>query len=185
MARLGRNSNICESDLRALHQDVSQWALYCTGFDHEHAREVVQQTYLKIVEGSAHFSGTSSLKTWLFGVVRLTALEAKRKQRGFESLDEETHAGALGIEATDTLHHERPGMSEMDRALGHLSLMQREIAYLVFYRDLPLAEVAGILGVSVGTVSKQYHRAKYRLAHLLGIGEEERGHGTIIEKTVS
>lgn len=185
MARLGRNSNISESDLRALHQEVSQWAQYCTDFDHDLAREVVQQTYLKIVEGSARFGGRSTLKTWLFGVVRMTALELGRKQRGFVALDDQEHVSHPEYEPAGGLFHEYAGSTDLDRALGELSLMQREIAYLVFYRDLPLTEIAEILGVSTGTVSKQYHRAKHRLADLLGIGGKEIGNGPIIEKTVS
>jgi DNA-directed RNA polymerase specialized sigma24 family protein len=41
----------------------------------------LQIAYLKILEGKARFDGRSSLKTWLFAIIRRTALEQRR--RGF------------------------------------------------------------------------------------------------------
>ena len=185
MARLGRNTNISEDDLRAHHQDLSQWALYCADFDHDLAREAVQQSYLKIVEGSARFGGNSTLKTWLFGVVRLTTQELKRKQYRDQARHAPEPEDLPVAEMAGEPLHAHPDKLALEKALGQLSLMQREIAYLVFYRDLPLSEIAEILGVSIGTVSKQYHRAKHRLAGLLGLGEEDRGNGSIVEKALS
>lgn len=183
MARLARNSNIRESELRLLHQDISRWALYCVDFNHDLAKETIQQTYLKIVEGTAQFSKKSTLKTWLYSVVRITAQEIKRKQG--------SHLASAGQESIDTLLAEEESTNAQDHfanaaveeALGELSLMQREIIYLVFYRDMPLSEIAEILGVSIGTVRKQYHRAKNKLAGLLKTSEEEDKNGTFFEKS--
>lgn len=178
MASLGRNSNITESELRALHQEVFRWALYCADFNHDLAKDAVQQTYLKIVEGAAYFGGKSSLKTWLFGVVRLTALELRRGQERY--IVGATHESDELPDESDELPDETFAESDWDyvdaeaveRALKELSLLQREIVYLVFYRDMPLSEIALVFDVSIGTVRKQYHRAKARLAGLLESGEE-------------
>ena len=173
MASLGRNSNIAESELRVLHQEVFRWALYCTNFNHDLAKDTVQQTYLKIVEGTAYFGGKSSLKTWLFGVVRLTARELRRGQERY--ITGATHeAEELPDEVEELLDEtfaepdwESVDAGAVERALNELSLLQREIVYLVFYRDMPLSEIALVFDVSIGTVRKQYHRAKVRLAGLL------------------
>jgi RNA polymerase sigma factor (sigma-70 family) len=179
MASLGRNSNIAESELRVLHQEVFRWALYCTNFNHDLAKDTVQQTYLKIVEGTAYFGGKSSLKTWLFGVVRLTARELRRGQERY--IAGATHeAEELPDEVEELLDEtfaepdwESVDAGAVERALNELSLLQREIVYLVFYRDMPLSEIALVFDVSIGTVRKQYHRAKVRLAGLLKQGEED------------
>lgn len=177
MASLGRNSNVTEGELRALHQEVFRWALFCADFNHDLAKDAVQQTYLKIVEGTAFFGGKSSLKTWLFGVVRLTALELRRGQERYvaaathesDALPDEVEE--LPDESFAESNWEYLDAEAVERALNKLSVLQREIVYLVFYRDMPLSEIALVFDVSIGTVRKQYHRAKARLAELLGSGE--------------
>jgi RNA polymerase sigma-70 factor (ECF subfamily) len=167
------NPYIQELDLRELHQDAVQWAMYCTGYDTELGREVVQQAYLKIVEGSARFERTSTLKTWLFGVIRLTALECRRKQNLHRVADAAFGEPDMqpGPDRSNGDYAEAFTSRAISDALETLSRMQREIIYLAFYRELTLSEIADIHGVSIGTVRTQYHRAKQKLGNLLTAGE--------------
>jgi len=171
---LANNKHIKESDLRKLHDELTQWAHYCVNFNQELARDVVQQSYLKLVDGKAVFDKNSSLKTWLFGVVRLTSLELLRKQRLYVVYSNDT-----ADEQVDELQEEENPFSYDDyteqqilEAIGQLSLMQREIIYLAFYRDLTMSEIAKILDVSNGTIKTQYHRAKIKLRSILAMGED-------------
>jgi RNA polymerase sigma-70 factor (sigma-E family) len=50
--------------------------------------------------------------------------------------------------------------------LGRLTTKQRAVVVLRYYEDLPEAEVAAILGCSVGTVRSQVHRTLTRLREL-------------------
>ncbi|MFS1304873.1 SigE family RNA polymerase sigma factor [Streptosporangium longisporum] len=54
----------------------------------------------------------------------------------------------------------------MRGALARLTPRQRAVLVLRYYEDLPEAEVAGILGCSVGTVRSTTHRSLARLRHL-------------------
>ena len=68
-----------------------------------------------------------------------------------------------------------PSESPMDvqRALTRLSQRQREVTVLRYYLGMDLSEIAGVLGVSEGTVKTQLFRARRALAELLGDGEQE------------
>src|SRR5437773_12284301 len=60
--------------------------------DNELAEDVVQDTLLAALQGAEGFSGRSSLKTWLTGILKHKLVDAIRKRgRGpdFSSLDEE------------------------------------------------------------------------------------------------
>lgn len=68
-----------ERVLADLHASSFGWALSCCGFDREEASDVLQVSYLKILEGQAR-NGHSSVRTWVFGVIRLTAAERRRRR---------------------------------------------------------------------------------------------------------
>ena len=73
------------------------------------AEEVLQDVYWKVLEGRARYDGRSTLKTWLFGVVRLTARELRRGQDRYI---------AGGTHETDELPDETEELpDERDRAI--------------------------------------------------------------------
>ena len=49
------------------------------------------------------------------------------------------------------------------RAIGQLSPRQRAVVVLHYYEELPLTQVADVLGCSVGAVKAQLNRALTRL----------------------
>ncbi|MEU7823654.1 SigE family RNA polymerase sigma factor [Catellatospora sp. NPDC049111] len=49
------------------------------------------------------------------------------------------------------------------RVLGELTRRQRAVVVLRYYEDLPEAEVAALMGTSIGTVRSQVHRTLTRL----------------------
>ena len=59
---------------------------------------------------------------------------------------------------------------EMERAMIRLKPQQRAVLVMRFYLDLPVAEIAATLEVSVGTVSSRLH---YALAELRSILEAD------------
>ena len=68
-----------KAELETLHSASFGWALNCCRRDRAEAEEVLQTVYLKILEGKACFRGKAGLKTWLFAVIRKTAISAHRK----------------------------------------------------------------------------------------------------------
>ncbi len=54
------------------------------------------------------------------------------------------------------------------QAVQDLPVRQRSVLVLRFYEDLPEAEVARLLGLSLGTVKSRCHRALAQLRERLG-----------------
>src|SRR5712664_1831260 len=69
-----------KAELEKLHGASFGWALSCCRRDRAEAEEVLQTVYLKILEGKARYRGESNLKTWLFAVIRKTAITEHRKR---------------------------------------------------------------------------------------------------------
>jgi RNA polymerase sigma-70 factor (ECF subfamily) len=154
-----------EQQLEELHPASFAWALGLCGRDADDAEEVLQETYLKIFEGKARFDGRSTLKTWLFAVIRRTAAARRRLRwlRELRFVRRDVSDVADGGESAErrVIHSERT--SALLRALTRLARRQREVIELVFYHDMTIEEAAGVVGVSVGTARVHYHRAKQRL----------------------
>jgi RNA polymerase sigma-70 factor (ECF subfamily) len=148
-----------KAELEKLHPASFGWALSCCGRNPAEAEEVLQTVYLKILQGKAIYRGESKLQTWLFAVIRKTAISERRKQwlRTLISLPVTTLED-LGSE------FERSEMQQrFQRALAQLPARQRETLHLVFYQDLSLSEAAEVMNISLGSARRHYERGKKRL----------------------
>ena len=159
------NRDDWERQLEALHPVSFAWALGCCGRDRTDAEDVLQETYLKILEGKARFDGRSALKTWLFSVIRRTAASHRRLRwlRDVRFVATDLGTVSAGNESAEhqMLHSERT--SALLRAIGRLARRQREVIELVFYHEMTVEQAAAVAGVSIGTARVHYQRGKQRL----------------------
>ena len=163
-----------EAQLERLHPDSFGWALSCCGHDETEAEDVLQQTYLKIITGKARFGGKSSLKTWVFGVIRRTAQEASRRRETERKRMIRLVPDTLEDTSTESPDREIDKAEAAKRLVGamkRLSDRQSEVLHLVFYQDLTISEAADVMGISLGSARTHYERGKERLRRLLGEGE--------------
>jgi RNA polymerase sigma factor (sigma-70 family) len=166
-------------ELEKLHSASFGWALSCCGRDRGEAEEVLQTVYLKIFEGKARFRGDASLKTWLFAVIRNTAISERRRgllRRLRLTVDREpTGAQASLYEAPNESFERSETQSQFQNALKSLPPRQREALHLVFYEDLSLREAAEVMRVAIGSARQHYERGKKRLRETLGQTENAYG----------
>lgn len=163
------------AQLEQLHASSFGWALACCRRDHSDAEEVLQIAYLKVLEGKARFNGSASFKTWLFAVIRKTALDQRRKHflRGLIMLRAaEDRTAESRVERPDESAYRSEMQAVFRSALARLPNRQREALQLVFYHDLSLQEAAVVMGVSIGSARTHYDRGKKRLRELLEESEE-------------
>ncbi len=158
-----------ERALEQVHTAAFGWALACCLGHRSDAEDVLQTTYLKVLDGRARFDGRSSFRTWIFGVVRRTAGELRRRQRWsrwlpLAPLGLSQRDGRPGADAVLTRSEEA---QTLERALARLPGRQREVLHLVFYQDLTIEQAAEVLGVSVGTARTHYQRGKAALRRML------------------
>lgn len=97
-------------------------------------------------------------RTWLLTLV-VDQSRKHRRARMFRPaparLSEITLTGQAGnLAGTDI---------DLERAVAKLSLRQRQTVTLFYFMDLPVAEVARVLGCSVGTVKSTLSDARSRL----------------------
>jgi RNA polymerase sigma factor (sigma-70 family) len=157
-------------ELTARHRDAFVWALNCCHRNRIDAEEVLQETYLKVLEGRARFEHRSTFTTWLFGVIRLTAAD-QRRRRFFHDL-----VSARAV-VEDSFRDPAPSAdAELDgtrrralleKALAALPRRQREVVLLVFYHDLTVESAARVMSIGVGSARQHYARGKANLREAL------------------
>ena len=154
--------------LEDCHCECYAWTLSCCDRDSAEADDVLQTAYLKVLDGRARFDGRSSFRTWLFGVIRRTAADERRRgivrrlRHAVLGHDIAAHDDtALATEAGER-------QARLRDALTHLPRRQREVLLLVFYHSLTIQESALTLGIGIGSARTHYERGKRRLRELLG-----------------
>ena len=97
---------------------------------------------------------------------------AARRQRLLHGRIEADSGGAVSADhavSTAARVDDERQMSEVHRALKRIPTVQREAIELVVWSHCSIAEAAGALGVSEGTVKSRLHRARRSLADVTTI----------------
>ena len=162
------------ADLRAAlerhHAECVGWAMACCGFDRSEASDVLQDTYLKVLDGRAVFRGSSTFRTWVFGVIRRTASEHRRNpfRRIVSAWRADRHDIASGAADPGAVIDERMVADRLRNAMRKLAARQREVLHLVFHEGMTVEAASTVMGVSVGSARTHYARGKSRLREILG-----------------
>ena len=149
---------------------VLAWrAAYAVTADRALADDCAQEAFAKAFAALGRFDETQPFAPWIKRIAINSAVDSLRRSRRLEVVsDEEStfHAWALGESAEDDLR--RWAVAD---AVASLGAAKRIVVVLHYWLDLPLEEIAGALGLPIGTVASRLARAKDDLRALL---EEER-----------
>ncbi len=152
---------------------VLAWrAAYAVAADRGLADDAGQEAFVKAFAALDRFDETQPFAPWLKRIAINAAVDSLRRSRRLEVVhDEETafHPWTLGESAEDDLR--RWAVAD---AVAELGAAKRVVVVLHYWLDLPLEEIAGVLGLPVGTVGSRLSRALAQLR--VALGEEEHVH---------
>ncbi|HVV51616.1 MAG TPA: sigma-70 family RNA polymerase sigma factor [Polyangia bacterium] len=148
--------------------------------DPEDAKDVLQDTLLAMARGVRDFRGASSVATWLYTIARSFCIKKRRRskfapeeERSLDSMTRETKKLADPAERADEALAGKQVEDALERAIGELEPMYREVLLLRDVEGLTAPEVAEVLGLTSQAVKSRLHRARLsvrdRVAPLLGI----------------
>jgi RNA polymerase sigma factor (sigma-70 family) len=165
-----------KAELEKLHNASFGWALNCCRHSRAEAEEVLQTVYLKILLGKACYRGESGFRTWLFAVIRNTAISESRKQVLRSIVQPLSEVDCAGSNSSTAAELERSELQKrFQEALKRLPARQRETLHLVFYQDMSLREAAEVMSISIGSARRHYERGKKRLREALDREEVDYG----------
>ena len=139
--------------------------------------DLVQETWLRVMERGKSYDGRSRFEPWLFTVARHIAIDFLRRRREV-SLDAEEDGRPVVMAPVSqelspfALAARTEDAERLAGALQELAAVQREALVLRFMEDLSLQEIAAVVGAPVPTVSARIYRG---LAALRSQMEEKHG----------
>jgi len=157
------------------------------------AEEVVQETWIAVVDGLASFEGRSRLKTWIFRILanqaktrllreaRCVPFSALKPCHSYDAAADPTRFVSDGywVESPRSFSDETPekqlidkqAISCLERALRQLPLNQRAVVTLMDVQGMGSDEVCNMLGIRRNNQRVLLHRARSKLRRAL---EEHR-----------
>lgn len=130
--------------------------------DRGRAEEITQDAFVQLLDHWDAVSGYERPEAWVRRVAIRMAGRAARRERMVRILE----SGPFGRgESTAEMPE---GDSDVAAAVRRLPAGQRTAVVLFYFEDRPVAEVAQLLGCSPATARVHLHRARRRLAALLG-----------------
>jgi RNA polymerase sigma-70 factor (ECF subfamily) len=153
------------------------------GISPDEARDLTQDTFLRVFRNEARLDNRAQLEAWLFEIarnVRANALRSKatlKRAATVISLDEPHSEGdpegvanpvfAAGEQDALTGAITREQLGILQRALAELPEQMRHCVRLRLKDDLKYKEIAEVMRISIETVKSHLHQAKKRLRPLL------------------
>jgi len=155
--------------------------------DEDDAKDLVQDTYLKVFRFIESFEKGTNAKAWLFKILKNNFINDFRKRSkqpnkvdyqdvenfyNSELADTETqHTTDLRIEVLQNLIGD-----ELVIALNSLAVEFRTVLILADVEEFSYEEMAKILNIPIGTVRSRLHRARYMLKDKLQAYAKKKGY---------
>ena len=133
------------------------------------AEDIVQESFLKAFKAQESFRG-SEAKTWMLAIVRNTAMDFRRRLKAGLAVP----IGDEGHEPEDDSPDPESALLTESRreqvrlAISKLAEEFREVIVLREIEGLAYKEIAGVLGIPMGTVMSRLSRARSLLLIELG-----------------
>jgi RNA polymerase sigma factor (sigma-70 family) len=143
------------------------------GADTEAIDDLVQDVFVKVIEGLASYVPRRPFPNWLYTVALNTGRNYARGR-----------AREIPVDPSELVSLPRGGNESIDcpddiigtklmRLVSSLPEPLREVVFLRIGSDLPYAEIGGILGIPEGTARRRMHEALEGLREMLGVAGPE------------
>jgi RNA polymerase sigma-70 factor (ECF subfamily) len=145
--------------------------------DRAMAEDMTQEVFVKLFRSAASFRGDAKASTWLIAIA-VNTFRSRLRDEGqplasLEPRHLETVARGAGAHGT---MEERERAEAVRRAVLTLPEIYRDAILVYYFEEKDLAESAGVLGVSGGTLKARLHRARELLKRrCASLGGREAG----------
>ena len=145
---------------------------------YEDCEEVIQDTFLSVIDLAPTFGGQSSVRTWLCGIARLRTIDLQRRRarskRAPSKLQVDMHEDMPAADTPATVVDDQLAAAAIvDRLAEVLSKEEGEAFMMRHVDEFSLEEIAVLLGRSLRATEGLVYRAKQKLRQAVLDGKVE------------
>jgi RNA polymerase sigma-70 factor (ECF subfamily) len=139
--------------------------------DRSRSEDLAQDVFLRIHRGLPYFRGEARLSTWIYRIVANVCLQDAGRAlpggAGGISLDDARGAAVATPSARDRQFGDLELRDRLEKAIARLPPNYRLVIAAHYLEGVQYTDLAEALGLPLGTVKTQLHRAKQQLRRLL------------------
>lgn len=164
---MGRDPQRGFKSLMDKYQEKVYWHIRRLVVGHEEARDVTQDTFVKVFRSFSSYRGNGSLGGWIYRIATNEALDhiARNKARLMETDLEGTDY--FSLHADEYTDYTKADAVAMQRIISSLPEKQQVAFSLRYYDELPFKEIASIMGTTEVTARVNYSIAKSKITNII------------------
>lgn len=158
-----------EKMVQTYQKDVYHMALSILD-DPDEAEDCTQESFLAVLRSFASFRGDAAFKTWLFSItinVCRSRLRGEKYRISIQQILRFPFQLHMEQEPPENTTMQNEADAELWRAISTLGIKHRIPIVLRYYHDLPVADIAAMLNIPVGTVHSRLNQARKYLSALV------------------
>ena len=139
------------------------WQIRRIVLTHDDANDVLQNTFLKALNGLSSFQGEAKIGTWLSRIAINESLDfLRRNKQTLSSSDEDPSVGNALM--ADPYFDGSEVDAMLQEAVAQLPDVQRTVFQLRYFEDMKYSEISQILHTSEGALKASYHIAVKKIS---------------------
>jgi len=124
----------------------------------EDAKDITQDSFLKVLENINRFRNDSKFSTWLYRIVYNQSVGFVKRESRISSVDY-----SLLVETSEKNDNQEGAIEDLYKAINLLEDTDRNIIMLFYLAEKSIKEIAQITGLSIGNIKVILHRARKKL----------------------
>lgn len=152
---------------KKLYDSYADYALrsaYAITNNHNHAADIVQETFIKVYRNIEKFDEARPFKPWFYQILL-------NESRRYMTKQNKQATAVESEELLDHLHEQTlspENYDHLERALDQLSEMHRTALTLKYMNEFTEREIAQLLELNVNTVKSRLYKGRQQLKAIIG-----------------
>lgn len=151
------------SDIVSEHAAFVWRVLVHLGVTHDQLKDVSQEVFLVAVRKACDFEGRSSVRTWLYGICRKLAADARRREAQRPEIVTEDLPESVVMPAQEGALWAKRAHAQLVRALGLLDEGPRLVFILFEVEQMTMDEIAAATGTPLRTCYSRLEVARHHV----------------------